>query len=317
MHETPPEPVATVTDYLKSLPQYVMPLHALTGLGHRVTRIRNRVFKDLLIDMFVRLYDVDLSEAKESDRRAYPDFNSFFTRSLRPGVRPIADGQEEIACPVDGAVSQAGAIEEGRIFQAKGHSFSVRELLGGSEERAAQFAGGRFATLYLSPRDYHRIHMPRTGRLREMIHVPGRLFGVGAHTTRAIPGVFARNERVAAIFDTDAGPMALVLVGAMFVACIETVWAGVVTPPHGRQVRVSDYRNPAGGPITLARGQEMGRFNMGSTVIVLFARDKAEWIPGIMPGMRVLMGQNIGRVILDRTLYASTEAMEATDRKTS
>lgn len=315
MHKTPPEPVATATDYLKSLPQYVMPLHALTGLGHRVTRIRNHAVKDLLIDTFVRLYNVDLGEAEEPNRHAYPDFNSFFTRPLRPGARPIADGQEDIACPVDGVVSQAGAIEEDRIFQAKGRSFSVRELLGGSEERAAQFAGGRFTTLYLSPRDYHRVHMPRTGGLREMIHVPGRLFGVGAHTTRAIPGVFARNERVAAIFDTDAGPMALVLVGAMFVACIETVWAGVVTPPRGRQVEVSDYRNPAGGPIMLARGQEMGRFNMGSTVIVLFARNKAEWIPGIMPGTRVLMGQNIGRVTLEGPLHASAETMEATDRR--
>lgn len=306
IHKTPPEPAATVMDYLKSLPQYIMPHQALTSLGHRVTRIRNRAVKDFLIDTFARLYKVDLSEAEQSDRHAYPDFNSFFTRPLRPGVRPIAAGQEDIACPVDGVVSQAGAIEKGRIFQAKGRSFSVRELLGGSEERAAQFTGGRFATLYLSPRDYHRVHMPRTGRLREMIHVPGRLFGVGAHATRAIPGVFARNERVAAIFDTDTGPMALVLVGAMFVACIETVWAGVVTPPHGRQVAVSDYRNPAESPIVLTRGQEMGRFNMGSTVIVLFARDKVEWMPDIMPGARVRMGQNIGRATLDPTPRAET-----------
>lgn len=315
MHKTPPEPAATVTDYLKSLPQYVMPLHTLTGLGHWVTRIRNRTFKNYLIDTFIRLYNVDLSEAEEPDWRTYPDFNSFFTRPLRPDARPITDGQEDIACPVDGVVSQAGTIEEGRIFQAKGRSFSVRELLGGSEERAAQFADGCFATLYLSPRDYHRIHMPRSGRLREMIHVPGRLFGVGAHTTRVIPGVFARNERVAAIFDTDAGPMALVLVGAMFVACIETVWAGVITPPRGQQVEVSDYRNPAGGPIMLARGQEMGRFNMGSTVIMLFARDKAEWIPGIMPGKRVQMGQNIGRVALESPAHASADTVEATGQK--
>lgn len=294
LRKMPPESAAGLMDYLKSLPQYVLPLHALTAVGHWLTRIRNRTFKNLLIDTVIRLYGVDLSEARESNPHAYPDFNSFFTRPLRPGARPVANGERDIASPVDGVISQAGAIEDGRIFQAKGHDFSVRDLLGGSDALAARFAGGRFMTIYLSPRDYHRIHMPRTGRLTEMVYVPGRLFGVGAHTTRAIPGVFARNERVAAIFETDAGPMALVLVGAMFVASIETVWAGVVTPPRGRRVVTTDYRGPAGNPVVLERGQEAGRFNMGSTVIVLFARDRAEWTPEAGPGARLRMGQRIG-----------------------
>lgn len=298
-HKTPLEPWAAVMDYLKSLPQYLLPHHALTGLGYRATRIRHRAFKNFLIDTFMRLYSIDLSEAREQDPHAYPDFNSFFTRALRPDARPLAAEPDAVVSPVDGVVSQAGEIEEGQILQAKGRYFSVRQLLGGSEERAARFAGGRFVTLYLSPRDYHRIHMPCTGTLQEMIHIPGRLFGVGAHTTRVIPGVFARNERVAAIFDTAAGPMALIMVGAMFVSCIETVWAGVVTPPRGHEVAVSDYRELPTGPVVLERGQEAGRFNMGSTVIVLFPQHGIEWLPGVLPGARVRMGQGIGVIRAD------------------
>jgi phosphatidylserine decarboxylase len=293
--KSPPEPLAGVTDYLKSLPQYVLPLHWVTRLVHRVARVRSPRWKNLLIDGFVRIYGVDLSEAQEPDPHAYPDFNSFFTRALRPGVRPATGQPGGIASPVDGLVSQAGAISDGRIVQAKGQTFTALELLGGAPERSAPFDGGSFATLYLSPRDYHRVHMPVTGRLLEMVYVPGRLFGVGAHTARVIPRVYARNERVAALFDTEAGPMAVVLVGATSVACIETVWAGVVTPPRTRESVTRDYRSrePA---IGLQRGAELGRFNMGSTVVLLFGPARVNWTPDLVPGARVRVGEPIGQV---------------------
>jgi phosphatidylserine decarboxylase len=293
--KSPPEPAAALTDYLKSLPQYLLPHHAVTALVHRATRVRNPFWKDLWIRTFLRIYGVDLGEALEPDPHAYPDFNAFFTRALRPGVRPVTEAPGAVACPVDGVVSQAGVIRDGRIVQAKGREFSAQELLGGSAEHAEPFAGGRFATLYLSPRDYHRVHMPLTGRLTAMVYVPGRLFGVGAHTARAIPNVYARNERVAALFATEAGPMAVVLVGAMFVAAIETAWAGLVTPPRGREVRITDYSS-APEPVVLPRGAELGRFNMGSTVIVLYGRDRVEWAPWLAAGARVRTGQGIGQV---------------------
>jgi phosphatidylserine decarboxylase len=196
-----------------------------------------------------------------------------------------------IACPADGAVSQAGRITEGNIFQAKGKSFTAADLLGGSAERAAPFNDGQFATIYLSPKDYHRLHMPLTGTLREMVHVPGRLFSVNKATTNSVPGLFARNERVAAIFDTEAGPMALVLVGAIFVSSIETVWHGVVTPPTVSSVQTWRYENNAP---TLNIGEEMGRFNMGSTIIVLFGKDKAQWLDGFKADKYVKLGELIG-----------------------
>jgi phosphatidylserine decarboxylase len=202
--------------------------------------------------------------------------------------------REAITCPVDGAVSQIGSIREGRLFQAKGHEFSALELLSGDAAAAARFEGGAFATLYLSPRDYHRIHMPVSGTLTRMLHVPGRLFSVNPPTTRAVPRLFARNERVACLFESDAGPLALVLVGAMNVASIETVWAGEVTPPQRSAVRSWDYPPDA---VRLAKGAEMGRFNMGSTVILLFAADRIRWEPGYAPGSPVRMGRKLATLI--------------------
>lgn len=290
----------SLTDRLRAWPQYLLPGHALSRVIHRLTRVRAGWFKDLAIRTVVRLYGVDLSEAAVPDPGAYPTFNAFFTRPLVRGARPLAEGDDSVVSPVDGVVSQAEAIAgDGRIFQAKGHSYTATELLGGDPERAAPFAGGSFATLYLSPRDYHRIHMPLGGRLREMVHVPGRLFSVDAATTRVVPRLFARNERVAAIFDTDAGPMALVSVGALFVAGIETVWHGLVTPPRGRRVATWEYPETGEGAVKLAKGEEMGRFNMGSTVIVLFGPDAVEWSDTLAPEAPVRMGEAIGRRTCD------------------
>ncbi len=281
-----------VTDYLKSWPQYLLPGHLLSRIMQGITRIRYRPFKNALIDWLVRNYGVNMDEAVQSDPHGYDHVNAFFTRALKPEARAIADGPYDIACPVDGAVSQAGRIEEGRIFQAKGHDFGLLELLGGSEQRAAPFQGGSFATLYLSPRDYHRIHMPLDGTLTEMVHIPGRLFSVNAVTTRMVPGLFARNERVAALFDTAAGPMAVVMVGAIFVGSIETVWSGVVTPPAGRVVRRWRY-DKGGEPTRFARGDEIGRFNMGSTVILLFGPQAIDWTSGVIPDTAVRLGQRL------------------------
>lgn len=287
---------ASWSDRMLSAIQYPLPHHALSRIVFRLLRLRTRPIKNLQIRLIQQLYGIDLSNAVLKKPADYPHFNALFTRPLESGARPVVGGPGEIACPVDGAVSQAGAIQGGRIFQAKGHDFSARELLGGSAERAEPFENGAFATIYLSPRDYHRIHMPVTGELRDMVHVPGRLFSVNPGTTRTVPNLFARNERVAAIFDTDAGPMALVLVGAIFVAAIETVWAGLVTPPRGREIRSWSYGAGEAEAIRLERGEEMGRFNMGSTVIVLFGPDAGvTWAEGIRPEASVRMGELLGR----------------------
>ncbi|MCL4316460.1 MAG: archaetidylserine decarboxylase [Gammaproteobacteria bacterium] len=282
-----------ISDLLKTLPQYLVPQHALSRLMYALTRCRLRVWKDWQIRWFIRRYGVDMSVAAQPDPRAYENFNSFFTRALKPDARPVVSGAHDIACPVDGTVSQIGAIQDGGIFQAKGHTFGLKDLLGGSAMRAAPFQNGQFATLYLSPRDYHRIHMPLSGRLREMVYVPGKLFSVNVRTTSVVPNLFARNERVIALFDTEAGPMALVLVGALFVAGIETVWSGAVTPPFGETIRQWNYQNDN---IRLERGAEMGRFNMGSTVIVLFGPGRSAWRPGLRADMTVQMGELMGKM---------------------
>jgi len=286
---------APLSDHLRNLPQYLWPQRMLTGLTHRVTRARLPWFKNALIRGFVRHFRVDLAEALEPDAEAYPDFNAFSTRSLKPGARPVAAGDRVTCCPVDGAVSQIGVADDDRLVQAKGRTFSLAALLGGDPERAWPFRGGAFATLYLSPRDYHRIHMPLAGRLREMVHVPGKLFSVSPLTTRTVPDLFARNERVAALFDTPAGPMAVVLVGAINVASIETVWAGAITPPLGTTIRHWTYPPNGEGAVRLDKGAELGRFNMGSTVILLFGRDAVRWEPSIRPGATVRMGQALGK----------------------
>lgn len=284
----------TVKDALFALPQYVLPHHALSRLMSRLTHSENAVVKHNLISQVIRHYRVDMSEARVQDIDAYASFNDFFTRELRPGVRPVAAERQAVVSPADGVISQAGRISDGAMFQAKGKQFTVTDLLGGDPERAAPFADGLFATIYLSPRDYHRLHMPLAGRLTKMVHVPGRLFSVNAATTNAVPGLFARNERVCCLFATEAGAMALVLVGAIFVSSIETVWHGVVTPPSAGSVQCWHYRDDAPN---LTIGQEMGRFNMGSTIIVLFGKERIEWRDGLVAGQPVIMGQQIGNVV--------------------
>ncbi len=290
MHDTPTPP--RWRDWLAVKYQYILPAHTLSWLVHRLTRCRVTGFKNGLIRWFIRRYGVDLSTAQLDTPEAFVDFNHFFTRALKPGQRPVVEAPGEIACPVDGAVSQAGPIEGDTVFQAKGHHYSLQALFGGDEALAHRFAGGHFATLYLSPRDYHRIHMPLDGRLQQMVHIPGRLFSVNPATARTVPGLFARNERVVTVFGTTAGLMALVLVGAINVASIETVWAGEVTPPAGRRVRQWVYEDEEA--ITLDRGDEMGRFNMGSTVIVVFGPNAVTWDPAIRPTAPLRMGQRLG-----------------------
>ena len=281
-----------IKEALTTLPQYVLPHHALSSMMSKLTHCENKTWKNLFIKQIIKHYGVNMDEALEPDITAYKSFNHFFTRELKPGVRAFSSERNAIVCPADGAVSQAGDISGGQIFQAKGKSFSATDLLGGDAVRAEPFNNGVFTTIYLSPKDYHRLHMPLTGTLREMVHIPGRLFSVNATTTNSVPGLFARNERVAAIFDTEIGPMALILVGAIFVSSVETVWHGVVTPPSITEVQSWQYQDNAP---TLKIGEEMGRFNMGSTIIVLFGKDKAKWDAEFKAGKTVKLGELIGR----------------------
>jgi phosphatidylserine decarboxylase len=286
---------ATLSDHLRNFPQYLWPQQWLTRLTYWATRRQTPWFKNLLIRQFARHFRVNLAEALETDPYAYLDFNAFFTRALKPDARSIAHDDRIVCCPVDGAISQIGMADEDTLLQAKGRSFSLTELLGGDAEQARSFQNGAFATLYLSPRDYHRIHIPLTGQLREMTHIPGKLFSVSPLTTRMIPDLFARNERVVTLFDTAAGPMALVLVGAINVASIETVWAGAITPPLGTTIRHWSYPAQGDGAVRLDQGAELGRFNMGSTVILLFGRQKVRWEHEIQSGAMVRMGQRLAR----------------------
>ncbi len=289
-------PPAPLSDRLRYWAQSLLPQRLLTRLTYRVTRVRTPWVKDVLIRAFVHHFRVNLDEALAADPRAYMDFNAFFTRALKPGARPLAPGDRVVCCPVDGAISQIGSAEADTLVQVKGRGFSLTALLGGDPERAQPFLGGSFATLYLSPRDYHRIHMPLAGRLREMAHVPGKLFSVSPLTARLVENLFARNERVVALFDTPAGPMALVLVGAINVASIETVWAGSVTPPLGKTIRRWSYPADEDGAVRLDKGAELGRFNMGSTVILLFGPGAVRWEPELQAGTVVRMGQRLGKV---------------------
>ncbi|MGZ8227635.1 MAG: archaetidylserine decarboxylase [Methylococcaceae bacterium] len=284
----------TIKDTLTTLPQYILPHHALSQLMSKLTHSENKTLKNLFIKQIIKHYGVNMDEALIQDIDAFKSFNDFFTRELKPGVRPLATEENAIVCPADGAVSQAGDITDGKIFQAKGKSFTATDLLGGDPERAEPFNNGVFTTIYLSPKDYHRMHMPLTGTLTEMVHIPGRLFSVNTATTRSVPGLFARNERVCCIFDTEAGPMALVLVGAIFVSSIETVWHGVVTPPSIASVQSTRYQDNA--PV-LQKGEELGRFNMGSTIIVLFGKDKVQWDDALKADKLVNLGEMIGRTI--------------------
>ena len=274
-----------MSDTLKVLPQYLLPKQALTSLAGRLANAEAGGTTTALIRRFIDRYGVNMAEAAEPDPAAYPTFNAFFTRALRPGARPLA--KADWICPVDGAISQFGRVEDGQIFQAKGHHYSATALVGGDAELAAQFQDAHFATLYLSPKDYHRIHMPADGVLRRMIHVPGALFSVNPTTARGVPGLFARNERVVCVFDGPRGPWVLVLVGATIVGSMATVWHGVVNPPRPGTVRAWDYEP---GQHVLRQGDEMGRFLLGSTVVLLLPAPLG-FDPGWQPGGPVRMGE--------------------------
>jgi len=267
-----------VSDRLTVLAQYLLPKQALTTLAGSLAGSEAGALTTAVIRWFVRRYGVDLSEAVDPDPASYKSFNDFFTRPLRADARPLDDA--DFLCPVDGAISQYGAIERDQIFQAKGHRYSTTALVGGDRELAARFADGTFATLYLSPRDYHRIHMPVAGRLTRMIHVPGDLFSVNPATARGVPGLFARNERVVCVFEAGFGSFVLALVGATIVGSMATVWHGRVNPPRGGEIREWSYQ---GQQIILRKGEEMGRFLLGSTVVMLFPKDvltfNSEWAP--------------------------------------
>ena len=274
-----------MSDRLKVLPQYLLPKQALTAYaGWRASRQWGaRTTK--LIHGFVDKYGVDMSEAADPDIASYPSFNDFFTRALRPGARPLA--KADLVCPVDGAISQFGAIERDQIFQAKGHHYSTTALVGGDATLAAEFENGHFATIYLSPKDYHRIHMPCDGRLLRMIHVPGDLFSVNPTTARGVPGLFARNERVVCVFGSAHGLFVLTLVGATIVGSMATVWHGVVNPPRSAVLREWRYDDQN---ITLKQGAEMGRFRLGSTVVMLFPKGPLRFNPAWLAARPVRMG---------------------------
>lgn len=280
-----------MSDRLAVLPQYLLPKQALTRLAGALAAKEGGAMTTSVIRWFIKRYGVNMAEAANPDPAAYKSFNEFFTRPLQDGARPFAAA--DFLCPVDGAISQFGAIERDQIFQAKGHSYSTTALLGGDRELAAQFENGSFATLYLSPRDYHRIHMPCAGRLSRMIHVPGALFSVNPTTARGVPGLFARNERVVCIFESPEGPFALVLVGATIVGSMATVWHGTVNPPRPGVVR--EWRYDGDTLVRLDRGQEMGRFLLGSTVVLLFPKGRLAFNPDWAPTRPVRMGEAMGQ----------------------
>ncbi len=275
--------------------QYLLPHHFLTAIINKLARVKTRWFKNAMINFIAKRFSVDWSEALLTKPDDYPHFNAFFTRRLKPGVRPLATEENALLCPVDGAISSFGSIREGRVFQAKGQDFSCAELLA-DHEQASAFKNGEYITIYLSPKDYHRIHMPMAGNLTQMTHIPGRLFSVAPYTVDAVPRLFARNERSAHHFESEYGAHALVLVGAMLVASMETVWHGVLNPPRAKQVK---YFNYSEGEVALQRGAEMGRFNMGSTVILLFPENSLRWNSDLVPGKLVRMGESLGTLSTD------------------
>ncbi|HET8711817.1 MAG TPA: archaetidylserine decarboxylase [Spongiibacteraceae bacterium] len=270
--------------------QYLLPHHLLSRAIGRLAASETPWLKNAFINWFARRYNIDMSLAANPDLASYSSFNAFFTRALRDGARPIDDAANSIVCPADGAVSQAGRIENGRILQAKGQWYSALELVGGDAALASAFNEGSFATIYLSPRDYHRVHMPLTGKLQRTIYIPGDLFSVNQTTADNVPRLFARNERLVCVFDTACGPVAVILVGAMIVAAIETVWAGQVAPGSTRTIRSAVPTTP----IELDKGAEMGRFKLGSTVVLLFGKDATTLSDTLCAGAAVQMGQRIG-----------------------
>ena len=279
-----------MSDRLAVLPQYLIPKQALTMLAGRVAGARGGALTTKLISLFAERYGVNMSEAANPDFTSYATFNEFFTRALKDGARPLA--KADLICPVDGAISQFGAMQGDQIFQAKGHHYSSTALVGGDAALAAQFDGGSFATLYLSPKDYHRIHMPCNGRLTRMIYVPGELFSVNPTTARGVPGLFARNERVVCVFESVHGPFVLVLVGATIVGSMATVWHGVVNPPRSAEVREWRYDNQK---IELKQGQEMGRFLLGSTVVMLFPKGPLKFNPAWTAARAIQLGEEMAQ----------------------
>jgi phosphatidylserine decarboxylase len=281
--------VLLVSDRSAVLPQYILPKQALTILAGKIAGAQAGHLTTRLISWFVARYNVNMAEAANSDIASYQSFNEFFTRPLRDGARPLA--KTDFISPVDGAISQFGAIERDQIFQAKGHHYSTTALVGGDAELAVKFQDGSFATLYLSPKDYHRIHMPCDGRLTRMIYVPGELFSVNPTTARGVPGLFARNERVVCVFESKHGPFILTLVGATIVGSMATVWHGIVNPPRTREVREWQYKEK---PVTLKKGDEMGRFLLGSTVVMLFPKNVLTFNAGWSPARDIRMGESMG-----------------------
>lgn len=282
-----------MSDRLKVTAQYLLPKQALTVLAGKLASARAGGLTTRVIRWFVGRYGVNMAEAANPDIASYPSFNEFFTRPLKPGARPLADA--DYICPVDGAISQFGRIERDQIFQAKGHSYSTHALVGGDRDLAIQFQDGEFATLYLSPRDYHRIHMPCDGRLTRMIYIPGDLFSVNPTTARGVPGLFARNERVVCVFENDAGPFVLTLVGATIVGSMATVWHGQVNPPRPGTIKEWDY---APGEVVLKKGDEMGRFLLGSTVVMLFPKRRLRFTDAWAPARAIRMGEAMGQRVM-------------------
>lgn len=278
-------------DKVKITLQYLLPKHLISRLVGKLAAARLGFISHALISLFIKAYKINMQEARYEKASDYASFNEFFTRPLKDGIRPLASAKEIIAQPVDGKVSQLGDIVAGQLVQAKNHDYSLQSLLGGKVETTEPFLGGKFATIYLAPKDYHRIHMPVTGTLREMIYVPGELFSVNPLTAENVPDLFARNERVVTIFDTEFGPMALVLVGATIVASIETVWAGTVTPPAGKDVFRWHYPATGLNSVTLEKGAEMGRFKLGSTVILAFPHGTVAFLPEQQPGTVTRVGE--------------------------
>ena len=280
---------SSFSDRLAVLPQYLIPKQALTIFAGWVAGSQWGSATTGIINWFVQRYNVNMAEAANPDTASYKSFNEFFTRPLRPDARPLASAAW--VSPVDGAISQCGPIDGDQVFQAKGHSYSTQALLGGDAALAAEFQDGQFATLYLSPRDYHRIHMPCAGQLKRMVYVPGELFSVNPTTARGVPGLFARNERVVCVFDGEFGPFAMVLVGATIVGSMATVWHGVVNPPRPGTVREWTYEM---GNIALAQGEEMGRFLLGSTVVMLFPKGAMAFNPDWTATRPIVMGEAMG-----------------------
>jgi len=279
-----------VSDRLAVLPQYLLPKQALTTLAGKFASARLGGLTTSVIRWFVGRYNVNMAEAANPDIASYTSFNDFFTRALKPGARPLA--QADLICPVDGAISQFGPIAKDQVFQAKGHTYSTTALVGGDAAAAARFDNGHFATLYLSPRDYHRIHMPCAGELTRMVHVPGDLFSVNPTTARGVPGLFARNERVVCFFESAQGPFVLVLVGATIVGSMATVWHGQVNPPRTGTMRQWDY---AKGQVSLQQGEEMGRFLLGSTVVMLFPQGPLQFNPQWSPTRPIQLGESMAQ----------------------